>query len=102
MDEGDEGVRFTAAILGAEADDGGDFTAAAGDAEGDGLEQLFHAAGGIAFGEECGGVEVVGGGGAVDDTGEVGHKFVVANGAGEHVGAWAAGVEDGRQTHGGG
>jgi hypothetical protein len=98
MGEGDETVGFAAAVLRAEANDGRDFAAFSGKAEKDGFEQLFHAAGGIAPGEEGCGVEIVGGRGAVDDAGKIGHELVVADGSGQHVGTGTAGGEDGGET----
>jgi len=70
----------------------------AGEAQADGFEQFLHAAGGVAFGEEGDGVEVIGRGGMVDDAGAVGHELAVANAA-DHVGAGTAGGEDGGQAH---
>jgi hypothetical protein len=92
VDEGDEGVRFAAAVLGAAADDGRNLATFAGETRAaDGFEEFLRAAGGMAFGEEGDGIEVIGRGGVVDDAGGVGHERVVANAAGCHVDAGTAG-----------
>src|ERR1017187_2160509 len=97
--ECDEGVGLTPAVLRSQSDDGGHLSATSRQPQANGLEQFLHATRRVALGEECRGVEVVGGRRPVHHAREVRHEFVVADGAREHIGARTAGIEDCRQTH---
>ncbi len=54
------------------------------------FQEFLHAACGIAFGEERGGIEVVGGGGSIHYAGQICHEFVVADASRFHIGAGPA------------